>query len=449
MSIRTREEILELSNKYGVNLVRFLYTDLSGQIRGKSTSLARLKDRIETGIGLVKGMIAMNALDQLQADTGFGAIGEVRLVPDLNTFSVLPYVSGTASVFCDMVELSRSPWALCPRDFLKRQIKEAEAMGVSIQASFEVEFMLGRDGEDGSYEPIDRAVCFGTDGMNRASKFTGKLVDCLGRQKLDLEQYYPELGHGQHEVSITHDSALAACDNYLLLKETLKGIAVEQDLNLTCAPKPYEDQPGNGCHLHLSVWDKFGERNLFWAEDGLSLFGKQFVAGVVSHLPSLVAMTAPSVNSYRRLRPQSWSSAFACWGYENREAAVRVPSVYWGHEMASTNVEVKCVDSTINPYLALGSVIACGLDGVRKKMEPPAPIDRDPATIDEADREKQGIVALPSSLHQALVELETDVYLLDQLGRDLASCYVTVKSSEVSAFAEDVDFELAQHRARY
>lgn len=446
---RTKDEVLETANKFGINLVRFLYVDLSSMVRGKSTSVPRLKDRIDTGIGLVKGQLAMNSLDKPQSDTGLGAIGEVRMVPDLDTFTVLPYVGTTASMMCDLVELDRTPWALCPRSLLKKQIEAADAMGVSIQAAFETEFMLGSKDFDGRFVPIDTSVCFGTDGMNRSNKYISKLVDYLHRQRLQVEQYYAELGHGQHEVSITHAPALAACDQYIALRETVKGLALEQDLAVTCAPKPFEEQPGNGCHIHLSVWDRFGERNMLWADGGLSQFGTQFVAGIVEHLPALVAITTASVNSYRRLKPKSWASAYKCWGYENREAAVRVPSVYWGHEMASSNIEIKCADSTMNPYLALACIIACGLDGVRKKLAPPNPVSVDPADLSDEEREKDGIVRLPDSLHKALVELETDVFLMKTLGDALANAYIIVKSSEVQSFALDIDYELTHHRMRY
>lgn len=447
---KTKDDVLETSNKFGVNLVRFLYTDFCSMVRAKSTSLPRLKDRIDSGIGLVKGQLAMNSLDKPQSDTGLGAVGEVRMVPDLDTFTVLPYVGTTAAAICDLIELDKKPWALCPRSLLKRVIAEADEMGVSIQAAFETEFYLGTKDYDGRFMPIDSSVCFGTDGMNRASKFVSKLVDYLHRQRLQVEQYYAELGHGQHEVSISHQPALTACDQLIMLRETLKGLALEQDVIVTCAPKPFEEQPGNGCHIHLSVWDRFGERNMLWPDEGLlSEFGMQFVAGIVEHLPALLAITAPSVNSYRRLKPKNWASAYKCWGYENREAAVRIPSVYWGHEMASSNIEVKCVDSTANPYMALACIIACGLDGVRKKLKPPAPVSVDPADLSDEERVEQGIVRLPDSLHKALVELETDVFLMKTLGPELANAYIIVKSSESQAFTLDSDFELTHHRIRY
>ncbi len=446
---RTKEDVLETASKFGVNLVRFLYTDFCSMVRGKSSSLPRLKDRIDTGIGLVKGQLAMNSLDKPQGDTGLGAVGEVRMVPDLSTFTVLPYVTNTAVMLCDLIQLDREPWTLCPRSLLKKQIDEAEKLGFSIQAAFEPEFMMGTKDFDGRFVHLDSSVCFGSDGHNRANKYISKLVDYLHRQRLHVEQYYPELGHGQHEVSITHAPALTACDQYILLRETLRGLAIEQDVLVTCAPKPFEDQPGNGCHIHLSVWDQYGERNLLWSDKDLSEFGQQFVAGIVAHLPGLCAVLAPSVNSYRRLQPKSWASAFTCWGYENREAAVRIPSLYWGHEMASSNIEVKCADSTMNPYLALACLIACGLDGVKRKMVPPEPVPGDPADLTDDECAKYGVQRLPNSLHKALVELEADRFLMTALGEELSNAYIIVKASEAQSFALDSEYELSHHRMRY
>ncbi len=136
MAKRTRDEVLETANKFGVNLVRFLYTDLTGLTRGKSTALPHFKDRLDMGIGLVKGMMAMNCLDKMQTDTGFGATGEVRMIPDLNTFVVLPYVGSAASILCDLVSLDKTPWEMCPRSLLKKVLKEVASMGISVQAAF-------------------------------------------------------------------------------------------------------------------------------------------------------------------------------------------------------------------------------------------------------------------------------------------------------------------------
>ncbi|MGH9552019.1 MAG: hypothetical protein ACRD3W_21715, partial [Terriglobales bacterium] len=287
MAAKTFDEIVTLAGKSAISLVRFLYCDTSSIIRGKTTRVDRLKERMESGIGLVKGMMAMNLLDQMQSDTGLGATGEVRLIPDPDTFTVLPYVDRCGAMICDLVELDHTPWKLCPRSLLKKWIENAKGMGVSFQVAFEPEFTLGAL-ENDCFVPIDRSLCFSTDGMNRASRFINRFVDCLERQNIEVEQYYPELGHGQHELSIRHTGALSACDRHIVYRETLRGVAAEQNAEAYLAPKPFDNQAGNGCHLHLSAWDIYGERNLFWSDSGLSDFGRHFVAGLLEHLPGLV-----------------------------------------------------------------------------------------------------------------------------------------------------------------
>ncbi|HEY9778403.1 MAG TPA: glutamine synthetase family protein [Planktothrix sp.] len=446
---KTLDEIVTLANKSAISLVRFLYCDTSSIIRGKATRTERLKDRLESGIGLVKGMMAMNMLDQMQTDTGLNATGEVRLIPDPETWVVLPYAERSAAMICDLIQLDHTPWSLCPRSLLKRQIEKAKDMGVSFQVAFEPEFTLGTLDND-QFVAIDRSLCFSSEGMNRASKFINRFIDCLERQNIEVEQYYPELGHGQHELSIRHTNALRACDRHIQYRETLRGVAYELSMEAYMAPKPFNNQAGNGCHLHLSAWDIYGERNLFWAENGLSEFGRYFVAGLLEHLPGLVALTCSSVNSYRRLKPKSWSSAFTCWGFENREAAIRIPSTYWGQEMASCNIEIKCVDSSCNPYLALGAVIACGLDGVKRQLPLPPPVEADPSTLSEDEKATMKIHRLPTNLHEAVIEMEEDKLLMDILGEEFARAFINVKVSEAGAFAgANEEFELAQHRNKF
>lgn len=449
MLAKNVDEIVTLAQKSAISLVRFLFCDTASIIRGKTTRIDKLKERIESGIGLVKGTMAMNILDQLQSDTGLGATGEIRLIPDMDTWVVLPYCDRAAAMICDMQELDHSAWKLCPRSLLKRVVAQAKEAGVGFQVAFEPEFMLGSS-VNGEFQPIDRSLCFSTDGMNKASKFINRFIDALERQGIEVEQYYPELGPGQHELSIRHTNALSACDRHIYYRETLRGVALEQGLDAMLAPKPFPDLPGNGCHLHLSAWDIYGERNLFWAENGLSEFGRFFVAGILKHLPALVALTCPTVNSYRRLQPKSWSSAFTCWGFENREAAIRIPSVYWGQELATTNIEIKCVDNGCNPYIALAAVIACGMDGVKSQHPLAPPVEVDPSTLSQDQMIARGIERLPSTLREALIELEQDEFLMDLLGEPLASTFLAVKTSECGAFAgANADFELSQHRTKF
>ncbi len=448
----TPEAIVQQARDAGVRLVRFLYCDSGGTIRGKTTAVGRLADRLADGIGLTVAMMAMNSLDQLQSVEGMGPVGEIRLVPDPESFAVLPYAPHSAAMSCDMITRDRAPWGACTRSFLKRMRERAAARGLHMHASFEAEFSLAQRAEDGRYTPFDRTLCFSSIAMTEAAAFTDELVAALEAQGLAVEQYYPELGHGQHEISIQHAEALHAADNHIKLRETIRGVALEYGLHASLAPKPFPDQAGNGAHIHFSLWDEAG-RNAFYdraAPDGLSAIGRHFMAGVLDHLPALVALTCPSFNSYQRLRPQSWSSAYAIWGHDNREAAVRVASPFWSDVEGSTNLELKAADSSCNPYIALGGLLAAGLDGIERGLAPSEPTEVDPASLSDAERAARGIRRLPASIDQALDKLVADATLMAALGDLLGRSYLAVRRSEARAYATmDDEAQYREHFYKY
>jgi glutamine synthetase len=170
----------------------------------------------------------------------------------------------------------------------------------------------------------------------------------------------------------------------------------------------------------------------------------------VQHLPGLLGLTTPSVNSFRRLQPHYWSSAYTAWGIDNREAAVRVPSRYWDDEAGSTNLELKASDASANPYIALGGVIAAALDGIDRGLDPGEPVNEDPGNLTDAEREKRGIRRFPLTASEALDELEGDAVLTSALGPGLATEYLKVRRAEAAAYAEkDEAFELDQHFFKY
>ena len=444
--------IVKQAREAGVQLVRFLYCDSSGVIRGKATHIDHLASRMDQGIGLTVAMQSFTSSETIAPGAGFGPVGEIRLVPDPDTFVVLPYSPSNARMISDMYALNREPWGNCPRHFLKRMIDKAAALGVRVKAAFENEFSLAVETEEG-YRPFDRSLCFSTVGMDSADDYIATLVESLGQQGIGVEQYYAELGAGQQEMSVTYADALRAADNQITFRDTARGVAMKHGLIASFAPKPFADQAGNGCHIHFSAWSPDGKTNLFFDADDryqLSRKGYQFAAGVLAHLPGLVGLTAPSVNSYRRLQPHFWSSAFTSFGPDNREAAVRIASGFWGNEMRSVNLELKPSDSSHNPYLALGGLIAAGLDGIEKEMPAPDPVLSDPADLDEAERERKGIRRLPVSLADAIEALESDEVLTGAMGDVLSREYLLIKRADWEAFKDsDVDDELARHFHRY
>lgn len=446
------EQVIDKTKRADLRLVRFLYCDYGSVVRGKATHADHIRHRLNEGIALVTGQTAMNGLDELQAIPGMTAVGEVRIVPDPESFRVLPYVPQTASIMSDLQLLNGAPWEACPRSFLRRMIAKAASKSIRVETVFENEFFLARP-ENGAWVPADQSRCFSTAGMDLQAEFTIDLIEALTAQAIYLEQALPEYGAGQQEISIRHSEALQAADDQLRVRETVKNIARQHEMKATFAAKPWPDQIGSGAHCHMSIWDTTNGDNLFFDPGkpyGLSDLGRNWVGGILEHLPALVALTCPTVNSYRRLQPHAWASSYVCWGFDNREAAVRVPSSFRGRERATTNIELKTVDSTNNPYLAIGAIIAAGLDGIDRHLDPGPDLDVDPGLLSDREREQRGMARLPTSLEEALDNLEKDSVLLDALGETLATAYITVRQSEASAYGKmSIEREYREHFERF
>jgi glutamine synthetase len=442
------KKIIQTARSSNVKLVRFLYCDNGGVIRGKLTHIEGLSGRLKGGIGLTVAMQAFNMLDQLVPFENMGPVGEVRLFPDPATFKILPYTPHAAAMLCDLMTLDRQPWEACPRNFLKRMIARAAEHNIVAQASMENEFILCQE-VDGKLTPADHALCLSTVGMHEASAVVDDLLDAFEAMGIQVELYYPEYGPGQHELTIHHTDALSAADQQIYYRDTVRSVARNHNLFASLAPKPFPEAPGSGCHIHCSLWDKDNMNNLLWDKHDpyhISDLGHHFIAGILAHLPALVALTAPSFNSYRRLRPHSWASAFTAWGPDNREAAVRIASPFWGQEESSINFELKSSDTSNNPYLALGGLIAAGIDGVARQLDPGEPMLEDPSDMSDSQLKKRGIRRLPINLKEALDNLEKDDVLMEALNPILAGSYLAVKKSEYEAFsAQDEDFEIRHH----
>jgi len=441
-----------------ISLIWFLYADHDGIIRGKAASAEVLQARMVTGIGHTVAMMAMSMLDHLQPVEGMGPVGEVRIMPDPATFVTLPYAPGAAAMVADLVQPDGGPWDACARTYLKQAIAELAGHGYAAAAAFEPEFTLGRreagpDGGPDRLVPVDDSLCYSATGFHQAHDYAVELQRALQAQGMQVENYYPELGHGQQEMSVRHAGALNAADNHVLYRETVRGIAFRRGMWASLAPKPIADQAGNGCHLHLSLREmgpdgEPGEPVFYDAADRyrLSETGYHFIGGLLAHLPALVALTCGSVNSYRRLAPQMWSSAYTVYGMDNREAAVRICSPMRDDPAGSVNLELKPSDSSGNPYLALGACIHAGLDGIRRKLDPGEAVNVDPATLTADQRRAVGAHRLPASLAEALDALEADELLMESLGDLRRRAYLAVRRSDVAAFADaDPAYECFEH----
>jgi glutamine synthetase len=432
----------------GVHLVRVLWCDNGNVIRAKAIHIQALADHQEHGVGVSAAQQAIPAtLDAIAPDSGLGPVGEIRLVPDWSTLAVLPYARGHARVLGDL-RLDGKPWPLCPRHFLRRMAEDAAREGLEVMAAYENEFYLLRRGPDG-VTPADDTVFAADLAIDRNRAVIDDLLAALTAQGLPVELYYPESGPGQHEISVRYTRALAAADRQIAFRETVHAVAARHELIASFLPKIFDDQAGNGCHLHLSLWRD--GRNLMpnpGGPGGLSETARSFLAGLLHHLPALMAVTTPSPNSYRRLRPHCWSGAFRCWGLDNREAAVRVPT-HPAHP-GPTQLELKTVDASANPYLALGAVLAVGLDGVRRRLTPGEPVAVDPGHLPEPERRARGIDPLPTGLAESIAHLERSEVLCGALGPALARAFLAVRRAEGEALkGADLAREVALLRERY
>jgi glutamine synthetase len=448
------QDVVRQAREANLRLVRFLYCDNGGIIRGKATHASKLETRIREGIGQTLAMQAFTGVETLAAVEGMGPVGEFRLIPDPNTFTILPYVPSTGSMMCDMILTGGQPWDACPRTFLKRMIARLAEHGMRAEVAIEHEFYLARE-VSGAYVPADRSLCYSSVGLDDQADVIDSILEALENQGISIELFHTELGPAQQELSISHADALRAADNACLVRETVRGVARNFELLATFAPKPFLDQAGSGAHIHFSLWDNNPQvsKNLFYDAEqrgGLSETGKFFIGGVLRHIRALVAITCGSPNSYRRLLPHFWSSAYDAYGFDNREGAIRVPSLFWGREANSVNLEFKPSDHSGNPYLAIGALIAAGLDGITNKIDPGEPQEIDPGNYSDTEREQRGIRRLPTSLDEAVDELERDDVLTGALGNLLATSYIAVKRNE-SAFFKDrtPEEETSQHFYKY
>ncbi len=396
-----------------------------------------VKDQ-EVSVGISRGQQGVPVIyDGVVAESGLDPVGEITLQGDMSTLTPLPYAPSHFRVMGDMLQEGKV-WGNCPRGFLKKMNTVLEEKGLKVKASFENEFYLLKPGHplndriskntQPSYQPGDGTPFASTHSMDLNHSVIMNIVESLIAQNITVEQYYPESGPGQHEITMRYSDALSAAGNQVIFRETVKATAYQHGLIASFLPKIFPDTAGSGCHLHLSLWKD--DENILQDPDteyGIGETAQAFIAGILYHLPALMAITTPIPRSYRRIRPHLWSGAFQIWGFNNREAAVRVIQEENGK---IRHLELKTVDATSNPYLVLGAVIAAGLHGIQENMRLAEPVQRDPATLSPEERNENRIIPLPGNLGEALAALGNDETILYAMGPDLSQSYLAVKNKE-------------------
>jgi glutamine synthetase len=424
--------LFSIKNK-GVRFIRHTMVDNAGLIRSKAVNAAVLPSFAD-GVGLTPAQQALPVMyDAVSPGAGLTPAGEVFMRPDWGTLRALPYAPGHARVMTDIYD-GDEPWGHCTRSFLRRMIERAAREGFEVKAAFENEFVLGQRTPEG-FRPVDETVFAQTSGLDQQVDVINAITAALEAQDVVPEMVYAEAGPGQFELPVRYRDALGAADQQVIFRETVGAVARRFGLIASFVPKLFPERAGNGAHLHVSLW--LDERNCIPDPDdptAISSLAGAFAAGVLNHLPALMALTTPSTNSYKRIRPRFWSGAYTCWGYGNREAAIRVPPTGAGGRI--TNLELKTVDPTCNPYLALGAVIAAGLDGLLEPLVLGEPVQVDPADIPEDERQRRGIRQLPSTLAESLAALEADELLRDALGPQLFQSFTAVRRAEWEAMKD-------------
>lgn len=422
-----QQKIITFLEQAQIKFVRYIWCGNNNLIRGKAVHKNRLEAYFNNGIAFPANHQASSVIaDFMVNGSGLPLCEQVHLVADWDTLTVLPYATGHARVIADILK-NGQPWFCCPRYFLKRMIEAAAREDLEIMGAFENEFFLLKSSEEHILPAYDMPKSGSTFTMDLQYKLINEISDALIAQGVQVEFYYPESGPGHQEISVLYTNALSAADQQIIFRETVKAIAAQYNLIASFLPKIYEELEGNGCHLHLSLW-RNGKNILPDGKGELSEITKYFMAGLLEHLPALMALIAPSPNSYRRIQPDLCSGAYTCWGFNNREAAIRVPT--HPAPQSPTHFELKTVDASANPYLALGGVIAAGLDGIRRKLPLGEPLAVNPGALTESELEKQNIYRLPTNLEEAIEALEQDEVLLTALGPELAQSYIAVKQTE-------------------
>jgi glutamine synthetase len=386
-----------------------------------------------------------------------GPTGDTRLMPDPTAATPLAASPGWAIAPVDQLDQEGEPYGACPRTFARNMLDRLSRLGIEARGAYEMEFFLGHRPPPGEAEGEDPAPAhggpaYGAIALADVEPFATALIRAFEEQGTGVMQFHPEYSTGQLEVSVPHGSGIAIADTNLTVRQTVRAVARTHGLAASFAPVVFAGLVGNGAHLHISLWSRRG-RNLFHGGRGpesMTREGEAFMAGVLDALPALTAITAPSVVSYERLQPHRWSGPWACWGRENREAALRFVTGMVGSRPEAANLELKAMDAAANPYLALGAVVAAGIDGLERELTLPAPVMDDPASLSAAKRRAMGIKRLPDSLSRAIRELEGSTMLRSAMGDVLFESFIATRRGESAAFeGEDPEAVVRAHRWRY
>jgi glutamine synthetase len=405
--------------------------DLAGHMRGKAFPAADLDSRLQKGMGYTGANIMMSAFGPIY-DNPFGTVGDLALIPDPSTKVDVAFEGFAPERFylADIRTPDGRPWSCCPRNFLRRAVEDLRRnAGLQIFAAFEQEFV---------YMDARPGTTYGYDAYRHQGLFGEAFISAIRRAGVTPDSFLPEYAPRQYEVTVAPTAGIRAADEAVIVREMARAVSFRLGHRVTFTPVVDLDAVGNGTHIHFSLRNAAGQPVMHDPSRpyGLSEVAEPFVAGILHHLPALAALTAPSIVSYLRLRPNRWAPVWTNLAERDRGASVRVCAVF---DMAledaahQFNVEYRVSDATASPYMALGAVVHAGVDGIRNGMTLGAPPSKSFWDMSDDERHELGLMPLPGSLEWALDMLKANPTVCGWLGPEFLDAYLRLKISEIAA----------------
>jgi glutamine synthetase len=430
---RTPDELLARLEQDDIEHLWVTYLDYSGRPCAKTIPRNAFRGAVHDGVVFALANLDLDTLDhQAIGATLLADAGDMMAVPDPRSYTVLPHYLNTARVYAWLRATDGSPWDGCPRTRLQTVIDELRSEGISIQAALEPEFYLLTRDEHGELSPATTARGFSEAGLASEQPFVRRVVDDLGAMGIPVAQLGKEFGPGQYEMTVRHTAPIAAVDRYCALKQVVRDAARANGQIASFMPKIFASWAGCSLHVHLSLWDAAGERDLTLSdrdEISLSEVGTWFMGGLLAHVAALTGLGSPTVNSYKRLLPGSWAPANTYWGYGNRSAVIRVPGVG-----KRRHIEFRSGDNSCQPALFLTGLLGAGLGGIRRQTDPGPPFQGDIGHMTPAEIAAAGIGYLPRTLPEALAALESDEVVTGAIGATALEHFLLVKRNELAQY---------------
>ncbi|MCG8483613.1 MAG: type I glutamate--ammonia ligase [Clostridia bacterium] len=439
----TNEEILKIAKELELELIHLQFTDIMGTMKNVSITQEQLEKALNGEI-----MFDGSSID------GFVRIEEsdMYLKPDISTFTVFPWThtEKEARIICDIYKSDGTPFEGCPRNVLKKVIEEAKEMGFIINVGPECEFFLFQTDEKGnpSLETHDNAGYFDLAPVDLGGSARKDMTITLKEMGFEIEASHHEVAPGQHEIDFKYEDALTTADNIMTFKMVVRIVAQRHGLHATFMPKPKFDINGSGMHTNMSLATLDG-KNAFYDEKGdmqLSEIAYHYLGGLIKHAKSFAALTNPTVNSYKRLVPGYEAPVLIAWSASNRSPLIRIPAKRGN----STRVELRNPDPSANPYLALATVLKAGLDGIKNKLEPPAPVNSNVYHMNDEEMEEKQIYSLPSNLSEAVAELSKNEVIKEALGSHVYEKFMDAALYEWNEYSRCISqWEIKRYLRKY